>query len=81
MFWSQKADQKSQNDHMLKSGLQLNVFDRFFGPKMTKWAHVDLRQDVQWFGEGIFPKNEQFGQFLEQKSTVFYTTFRHGGTC
>ena len=39
---------------MLKSVAYANVFDRFFGPKMTKWAHVDLRQEKQWFGRCFF---------------------------
>ena len=47
-------DQKSQNDHMLKSAAYAKEKYRFFGPKMTKWAHVDLRQEKQWFGRCFF---------------------------
>ena len=99
-------DRKSQNVHMLKSVAYANVFDRFFGPKMTKWAHVDLRQEKQCFGRCFFgqkliigsenwdwgggPKRYVFhskstcGHFVtfgpksHAKTTVFYTTFRHG---
>ena len=99
-------DRKSQNVHMLKSVAYAKEKYRFFGPKMTKWAHVDLRQEKQCFGRCFFgqkliigsenwdwgggPKRYVFhskstcGHFVtfgpksHAKTTVFYTTFRHG---
>ena len=43
---------KSQNDHMLKSVPWLQPYWCFCGPKMTKWAHVDLRQQKQMYLRG-----------------------------
>ena len=91
---------------MLKSVAYAKEKYRFFGPKMTKWAHVDLRQEKQCFGRCFFgqkliigsenwdwgggPKRYVFhskstcGHFVtfgpksHAKTTVFYTTFRHG---
>ena len=45
-------DEKSQNDHMLKSVPWLQPYWCFCGPKMTKWAHVDLRQQKQRYLRG-----------------------------
>ena len=39
---------------MLKSVAYAKEKYRFFGPKMTKWAHVDLRQEKQCFGRCFF---------------------------
>ena len=43
---------KSQNEHMLKSVPWLQPYWCFCGPKMTKWAHVDLRQQKQRYLRG-----------------------------
>ena len=43
---------KTQNEHRLKSVPWLQAYRCFCGPKMTKWAHVDLRQQIQRYLRG-----------------------------
>ena len=56
---------KSQNEHMLKSVPWLQPYWCFCGPKMTKWAHVDLRQQKQRYLRGQRGPKVKKGNFWD----------------